>query len=95
MITRIVKITLLPEKINTIIEVFEESREQIKAFKGCRNAMLVRDIHHEHILFTISEWDDESFLNLYRDSIFFAEVWKKAKATFAEKAAAWSVEQIA
>jgi len=94
MITRIVKITLLPEKINAFIDVFNESSEQIKSFKGCRNAMLVRDICHEHILFTISEWDDESYLNLYRDSSFFAEVWKKAKTTFAEKATAWSVAKI-
>ncbi len=94
MITRIVKLTLLPNKIDAFIAVFNESNEAIKKFDGCLSAMLVKDIHQENVLFTISEWEKESDLNNYRDSVFFEGVWKKAKDTFEEKAIAWSVEKI-
>jgi|688.fasta_scaffold743394_2 quinol monooxygenase YgiN len=95
MIIRIVKLTLLPEKINDFVDVFNESNETIKQFEGCLSAILVKDMHQENVVFTISEWTDEAALNAYRASAFFEGVWTKAKATFAEKASAWSVERIA
>jgi heme-degrading monooxygenase HmoA len=54
----------------------------------------VKDKHDETTYFTISEWEDEIYLNRYRDSDFFTQVWKAAKTTFSDKAIAWSVDDI-
>lgn len=91
---RIVKMTLRPEKVNTFIQVFVQAQEQIQSFEGCRYTKLVKDIHDETTYLTISEWENEFFLNRYRESDFFAQVWKAAKTTFSDKAMAWSVDDI-
>lgn len=91
---RIVKMTLRPEKVNTFIQVFAQAQEQIQRFEGCRYTKLVKDIHDETTYLTISEWENEIYLNRYRESDFFAQVWKAAKTTFSDKAMAWSVDDI-
>jgi heme-degrading monooxygenase HmoA len=91
---RIVKMTLLPEKVDTFIQVFVQAQQQIQSFEGCRYTKLVKDKHDETTYFTISEWEDEIYLNRYRDSDFFAQVWKAAKTTFSDKAIAWSVDDV-
>ena len=91
---RIVKMTLMPEKANTFIQVFREAQQQIQGFEGCKYTKLVKDLHDENTYFTISEWEHERYLNQYRESDFFAQVWKSAKTTFSDKAIAWSLEDI-
>lgn len=73
-------------------EVFEQSKKQIRAFPGCRHMELLRHTSQPNVLFTLSIWDDEKALENYRASSLFADTWKKTKALFAEKAAAWTVE---
>jgi quinol monooxygenase YgiN len=73
-------------------DVFEQSKQQIRAFPGCRYMELLRQTQHPNILFTNSHWDDEAALNAYRASELFGQTWKKTKALFAEKAEAWSME---
>jgi len=85
--------TFREEAVDTFVsEVFEESKDRIRAFPGCRHMELLRQIQPSNVLFTLSYWDDETALNAYRASELFAQTWKKTKALFAEKAEAWSTE---
>jgi quinol monooxygenase YgiN len=94
MIVRIVKLTFQPDKVNDFLKVFSEMQHNIASFEGCVSLKLMRDISNEHVYFTVSEWEDETYLNTYRKSDLFTGVWAKAKTLFAEKAEAWSMERI-
>ncbi|MCC7244586.1 MAG: antibiotic biosynthesis monooxygenase, partial [Saprospiraceae bacterium] len=75
-IKRIVKMTFQPEKVPTFIEeVFEQSKDKIRAFPGCQHMELLRSTEAANVLFTLSIWDSENALNTYRDSDLFAATW--------------------
>ncbi len=93
MIKRVVKMTFREEAVETFLhEVFEQSKDRIRAFPGCRHMELLRNLAQPNILFTFSIWDSEAALDSYRQSDFFQQTWAKTKALFAEKAEAWSLE---
>ncbi|MBK7182085.1 MAG: antibiotic biosynthesis monooxygenase [Bacteroidetes bacterium] len=93
MIIRIVKMTFMPEKVETFLEVFHASKQFIRAMPGCNHLELLNDINSSNIFFTYSYWDSETDLNNYRDSDLFKEVWSNTKILFEAKPEAWSVEQ--
>jgi quinol monooxygenase YgiN len=94
MITRIVKMTFKPEEIPAFLVVFEKSKNIIRGFEGNTHLELLQDKNNPNIFFTYSKWQDESFLEGYRNSELFLSVWKQTKILFAEKAEAWTVESI-
>lgn len=95
MIKRIVKMTFRLEAVDAFIyDVFEHSKSQIRDFPGCRHMELVRGLSKPNVLFTLSMWDDEVALDIYRQSELFQHTWARTKALFAEKAEAWSVEVV-
>lgn len=94
MLVRIVKLTFHQESIPTFLEIFENSKHRIRASEGCSFVELYQDKNNDCIFFTYSYWDDESFLNNYRDSEFFKSVWSKTKVLFADKPEAWSVNKL-
>lgn len=94
MIIRIVKLTFQPEKADDFITIFKSEKEKILTFDGCSHVELWRDTARANVFFTHSRWRDEAALNAYRNSDFFKQTWSRAKALFAEKAEAWSVEGI-
>ncbi len=95
MIKRIVKMTFREEAAETFLrDVFEHSKDRIRAFPGCRNMELLQHIAQPNVLFTLSIWEDEAALEAYRQSELFKTTWEKTKALFAEKAEAWSVRVI-
>lgn len=77
-----------------VTEVFDHSKDRIRAFEGCRHMELLQHQTRPNVLFTLSFWDNEEALERYRASPFFAETWAKTKALFAEKAEAWTVALI-
>ncbi len=93
MLIRIVKLTFKPENIASFERVFESSKDKILEFQGCKFLELYQDINHPNVFFTYSHWEEESYLEAYRNSSFFKEVWRQTKTLFSEKAQAWSVEQ--
>ncbi|GGG42961.1 antibiotic biosynthesis monooxygenase [Croceivirga lutea] len=93
MLVRIVKLTFKPENISSFETIFEESKAQIRNFKGCNRLELFQDTHNNAIFFTYSYWDNEEALNSYRNSDFFQKTWAKTKALFADKPNAWSVQK--
>ena len=91
MIKRLVKLTFKPQNIEDFKEIFQESKNLIKSFKGCRDVELLQDINNPCIFFTHSIWDSEKDLNTYRESDLFNSVWAKTKVLFDAKPEAWSL----
>lgn len=92
MITRLVKMTFLSEKISVFLGIYEESYMKITSSEGCVEVQLKRDVNNPNVFFTISKWKSENDLKKYRESKLFKSVWGRTKILFAEKAEAWTVE---
>lgn len=93
MITRIVKMTFQEENIATFEALFDRYKEDIRNQAGCFHLKLLQEKANPCVFFTYSLWENESFLNQYRSSILFAEVWPATKILFKEKAEAWTVDE--
>lgn len=91
MIVRIVKMHFKPGHTKEFLEYFKTIKSQIEAMPGLVRLKLYEDASNPNILFTHSTWLNESYLNKYRNSELFAEVWPQTKALFQEKAEAWSL----
>ena len=92
MIQRIVKMEFRPEEINSFIRLFEKYKEQIRSSEGCQSLKLLKGTQDSSIFFTYSIWKDQKYLDQYRNSKLFGEVWKQTKSKFAKRAEAWSTE---
>lgn len=94
MFVRIVKLSFHPEKIPTFLTNFENQKELIRNFKGCRLLELYRDKQNSNIFFTYSYWETEQDLENYRNSELFKGIWANTKIYFNNKPEAWSVDKI-
>jgi quinol monooxygenase YgiN len=94
MFTRIVKMVFEAQHIPAFLNNFEEVKEKIRAYEGCKFLELYQDKNQENIFFTYSKWQDENALEKYRNSELFKEVWGVTKPLFLEKAEAWSVDTL-
>jgi quinol monooxygenase YgiN len=93
MIVRIVQMSFRPEEINNFLALFEERKDRIRHFEGCKHLELWQDAHASNIFFTYSMWDSEAHLDHYRFSDFFKDTWSRTKALFEAKPQAWTVTQ--
>lgn len=91
---RIVKMTFQPDRTDDFMGIFNEIKSTIASFDGCDNVELLRDKATPNIFFTYSTWRDEEALDAYRNSDFFKETWTRTKQLFAERADAWSVDEV-
>lgn len=64
------------------LEIFSENKLVIRNFKGCSHLELFRDIHNPNIFTTLSHWENDNYLNDYRNSDLFSQVWAKTKLLF-------------
>jgi len=95
MIKRIVRMTFRPDGVEPFLkEVFEESKDRIRAFPGCQHMELLQQINNPTVLYTLSYWDDEAAIERYRDSDLFKTTWIRTKVLFEEKAHAWTVKVV-
>ncbi|RZK11884.1 MAG: antibiotic biosynthesis monooxygenase [Flavobacterium sp.] len=94
MITRIVKMTFDPAFVTDFPKVFDKVKTRIAASAGCKGVELHQDISNNTSFFTISHWETEDALNIYRGSLLFKETWGVVKQHFTEKPAAWSLKSI-
>ena len=90
MITRIVKLTILPEKMDDFIGAFNKHKYDIKSFDGCNHLELLADVSENGVVFTYSKWDAEDDLENYRHSELFKSIWSYVKPMFCDKPEAWS-----
>lgn len=91
MIKRIVKLTFEPANIEQFREIFKQSKQKIKGFKGCHHVELLQGVKEPNIFFTFSIWDSDDALNEYRHSELFQQTWARTKKLFSDKPEAWSV----
>jgi len=83
-----------PTKIELFLENFNNNKEKIRNFNGCRLLELYRDKNNPNIFFSYSYWESEIHLEAYRNSDLFKGVWNKTKTMFNDKAQAWSVDTV-
>ena len=93
MIVRIVKLSLYPDKIGQFLQSFNDVKEQIRTFEGCHHMELLTDPAGSGIVFTYSTWENEGFLDNYRNSELFQTTWACVKPLFASKAEAWTLNK--
>lgn len=94
MIHRLVKLTIAEEHVDTFEELFDQRKEKIASFPGCKHLELWRENTNENIFFTYSHWVTNDALEAYRKSELFAETWKKTKSLFSDKPEAWSLDRL-
>ncbi|MBN4066084.1 antibiotic biosynthesis monooxygenase [Candidatus Amoebophilus asiaticus] len=94
MIIRIVKMTFQKEKVHDFLNIFEQSKEKIKSFEGCKHLELHNDIEEGNVLFTYSIWNSVEALENYRKSRLFSDTWSKTKKLFIAKSMAWTVRKV-
>ncbi len=91
---RIVKMTFEPSKVEEFLANFRQVKEQIRNFEGVEHLELLNDKNNANIYFTYSIWKSDEYLEKYRHSDLFKDVWAKTKPLFSKKAEAWSLEKI-
>lgn len=94
MITRIVRMSFKKEEVKTFLEIFDGSKEKIRAFTGCEYLSLHQDHHHPNVYYTISRWENQAKLEEYRKSALFQATWTKTKLLFNDKPLAYSLDQL-
>ncbi len=94
MLVRIVKMHFQQREIKNFKQLFEEKKNYIRNFEGCRFLELYQDQQNNSIFFTYSYWENDAALQNYRHSALFKEVWAKTKIKFEHKAEAWSVNKL-
>jgi len=86
--------TFAKEKVAEFLENFEENKNKIRSFPGCKHLEIWQDEHQENIFLTYSHWENEAALNQYRDSELFKSVWAVTKPLFSEKPLAFSSKKV-
>jgi heme-degrading monooxygenase HmoA len=84
--------TFQEDKTEAFQEIFDSSKDKIRAMQGCCHLELMRDINQPNIYMTHSHWELETDLNNYRNSDLFKTTWAKTKVLFADKPLAFSVK---
>jgi quinol monooxygenase YgiN len=93
-LTRVVKLTLDPQYIESFKAVFVGHKQGIAQMEGCISLQAYQDHKEPNIFFTISQWQDEHALDNYRYSEFFKALWSTVKPMFTAKAMAHSLTPI-
>ncbi|NNK87413.1 MAG: antibiotic biosynthesis monooxygenase [Flavobacteriaceae bacterium] len=94
MFIRLVKMTFESDRIEEFLDIFDSSKDAIRAYGGCNQLELYRDKTDPNVFFTYSIWDSEQHLDQYRNSELFNRVWGKTKLLFSSTPQAWSVDKI-
>ena len=82
-IIRIVRMTFTQETLSQFDAIFKINKKAIECQPGCLMVELVKDSMNPLVRATVSRWDKEESLNIYRKSQLFGEVWPKTKRLFA------------
>ncbi len=85
MLIRIVKLTFKKELVKDFLKNFEENKHKIRNFEGCEYLELWQENDKENVFCTHSHWKSEEYLEKYRNSDLFKNVWAYTKTLFAEK----------
>ncbi len=89
MVTRIVKMSFKPDRVEEFKQLFEQYKMQIAGAEGCISLRMLQE-RESNIFFTYSEWQGEEYLEQYRRSDLFSKVWSQTKTFFNDKPQAWT-----
>jgi quinol monooxygenase YgiN len=78
-------------KEKEFLSIFNENKTAIAGFGGCTYLELRRSRKHPGWFMTFSLWNDQKYLDLYRNSQLFKLVWGKVKPLFEKEAEAVSI----
>jgi heme-degrading monooxygenase HmoA len=93
MITRIVRMQLMPGKAKDFLRVFDEVNAQIRKSEGCLSVRLLTDTDDPDTVITLSEWNSPEDLEAYRASALFISTWRRVKPHFRSPALAFSMTE--
>lgn len=91
MITRLVKLTIDPTKVEVFKRLFVDNKELIAAFEGCLHLEILNDVSQPNVYFTYSKWQNVDAIENYRKSDLFNGIWSQVKPLFVAKPEAWSL----
>jgi len=94
MIVRIVKMHFKGGHVETFLEIFHQHKNAIRGVKGCTHLELLRDVQNPLSYTTLSYWENERDLDVYRNSALFRDVWARVKVLFSGPTLALSLEKI-
>jgi hypothetical protein len=81
-----------PELADNFASYVRTIVDNIAKMPGCHKVYVLRDVNKPNVFFTYSFWDSENYLENYRHSELFRDVWSETKKMFSERAEAWSTE---
>ena len=84
---RWVQLHIDPLKTDEFLDLFQGSKESIRSFPGCQYMALLEGTSAGEF-FTLSVWESQEFLEKYRSSPLFSDLWGSVKATFCAPAQA-------
>jgi quinol monooxygenase YgiN len=79
--------------VEEFLEIFDRNKEAIRNFKGCTHLQLMKDADDPLCYTTLSHWNNQESLDLYRQSELFGKVWGRVKTLFSERSQAFSLEK--
>lgn len=93
MLIRIVRMTFRENKVDAFLDLFNQTKKNIKNFPGCNHLELLQDYHRQNVFTTYSHWEDDGALDHYRHSELFKETWSNTKPLFSAKPVAFSLRE--
>jgi quinol monooxygenase YgiN len=94
MVIRIVKMTFKTDCTDQFKAIFEQYKERIRTAEGCTHLKLLRDAQDPCVFFTYSIWEAPEYLEMYRHSTTFGEVWPQVKPLFSAPTEAWTTQAL-
>ena len=87
-----VRLTFSPETVDAFDALYTQFEQHIQARPGCRMVWAMKVPGHPCQRATLSFWETQEDLDVYRKSTLFGEVWPATKALFAAPPEAQSYE---
>jgi len=94
MITRIVMLNFQPDKVDEFLEIFSQNKQVLAKNDGCIRLEIFKSTNDTDTYVTISNWQSEEHLEMYRQSELFKDIWSKVKPLFNNKAQAWTLNTL-
>jgi quinol monooxygenase YgiN len=79
--------------VEEFLEIFDRNKEAIRNFHGCTHLQLLKDADDPLSYTTLSYWNSQKNLDLYRQSELLGKVWGRVKTLFSERSQAFSLEK--
>jgi quinol monooxygenase YgiN len=94
MITRIVMLNFQPDRVDEFLEIFNQNKQVLAKSDGCIRLEIFKRTNDTDTYVTISNWQSEEHLEMYRQSELFKDIWSKVKPLFNNKAQAWTLNTL-